>query len=60
MKRDTERWVKLAIREDEERGRKEREAKEQAYGSVEGQACGLREGQAEVYIGDYYEFNDDY
>jgi hypothetical protein len=60
MKRDTERWVKLAVREDQERERKEREAKEQAYGPVEAQAYGLRERQAEIYIDDYYEFNDDY
>jgi hypothetical protein len=57
MKRDTERWVKLAVREDQER---EEQAKEQAYEPVERQACELRERQAEIYIDDYYEYNDDY
>jgi hypothetical protein len=62
MKRDTERWVKLAVREDQEREEKEREeqAREQAYEPVERQACELRERQAEMYIDDYYEYNDDY
>jgi hypothetical protein len=60
MKRDTERWVEIAVMEDREPERKEREAKEQAYGPVEGQAYGLREREAEMYIDDYYEFNNDY
>jgi hypothetical protein len=60
IKRDTERWVEIVVREDQERERKEVEAKEQAYGPVEGQAYGLREREAEMYIDDYYEFNSDY
>jgi len=65
MKRDTERWMKLAIREDQEREREEREKRERqeverASGQACGQACEPVERQAEVYIDDYYEFNDDY
>jgi len=64
MKRDTERWVKIVVREDQERGREEREKRErQEVERASGQACGQAYGpvemQEEIYI-DEYEYNDDY
>jgi hypothetical protein len=60
MKRDTERWVKIAVREDQEREREEREKRErQEVERASGQAYGPVEMQEEVYI-DEYEYNDDY
>ena len=41
MKRDTERWVKIVVSEDQERGREEREKRErQEVERASGQACG--------------------
>ena len=68
MKRDTERWVKIVVREDQEREREEREKRERqeverASGQACRQACGQAYGpvemQEEIYI-DEYEYNDDY
>jgi hypothetical protein len=56
MKRNGERCTELAEREDQER--RERQERER---QAKGQACGPVERQVEeMYIDDYYEFNDDY
>jgi Ni/Co efflux regulator RcnB len=62
MKRDAERWAELVAKEDQERREREEQEKRerQEVERARGQAYGLRERQAEMYIDDYYEFNDDY
>jgi hypothetical protein len=66
MKRDGEKRAEWVEREERERREREREreeregqAKGEACGPVERQACELRERQAELYI-DEYEYCDDY
>jgi hypothetical protein len=63
IKRDAERWAESVVKEEdqERREREEQEKRErQEVERARGQACGLRERQAEIYIDNYYEFNNNY